>query len=594
MTERVVHLQTQTQNIHQQWARPAALTGLVAAGFLIAVVLIMGDSHLQERRSNPLTLGQIASLKKELVNQPANDAIKQQIRQLDLDVRQRYFHRRSLAARGAWLLLAGSLVLLVAIKTSLILTAQPYLPNPEVNPVHQQRHAALLVRRQIFAAGCVLAGALIAVAAMPASRLPSFSLATGPGAATTNPAPAANATPVTPDQLAKNWPAFRGPHGTGVAAPAEYPIRWDAASGDNVLWKAQVELPGHSSPIVWEDKVFLTGAAPEKRELYCFDAATGQLKWKQPVGQTGNPGLDLGEASGGYAPNTPATDGQRVYALFPTGDVAAFDLAGKKIWAKNLGLPKNPYGHATSLLVWNGLLIVQYDQGNTATDGNSSVMALDAATGNLVWQTKRQMMASWATPIIIQTGNDYQLVCNGMPYVIAYDPKNGNEIWRVKCMDGEVAPSPVFAAGLVLVCNERAELAAIKPDGKGDVTATHIAWKMDENLPDIVSPVSNGELVWMIKTSGLLTCVDLKDGKVVYEFDFADKETLEVKASPVIVQNRIYLLDLAGVTHVLDTGRQFKQLSTGTVGEECNASPAFAHGKIYIRGAEHLYCIGKK
>ncbi|MCY2952900.1 MAG: PQQ-binding-like beta-propeller repeat protein [Planctomycetota bacterium] len=387
------------------------------------------------------------------------------------------------------------------------------------------------------------------------------------------------------EQFDRNWPAFRGPLGTGVVLGGQgYRAEWDAASGRNILWKAKVPLPGHGSPIVWEDMVFVAGGNSEQREVYCFDAASGALRWNQAVGSPRR--LDLASASG-FAPSTLVTDGQRVFSVFPTGDVAAFDFAGRRLWQTNLGTLKNAYGHASSLLTCRGRLIIQLDQGDATGASGSVLLALDAATGQRVWQASRPVFASWSSPILAQLPAGAQIITCGNPFVIAYDPESGKEIWRVRCLAREVTPSPVAANGFVYACNQGATLVAIRPGGQGDVTDSHIAWRLEEGLPDIVSPLVTGDLVFMVTTAGTITCCDARDGRFIWDHDLE----VEVKASPALVGQRIYLLDTAGVMHILEAGRAFKEIARATLAEECIASPAFAANRIYIRTKEHLVCV---
>jgi outer membrane protein assembly factor BamB len=233
---------------------------------------------------------------------------------------------------------------------------------------------------------------------------------------------------------------------------------------------------------------------------------------------------------------------------------------------------------------------VLLDEG-TPGKTNSRLLALDAASGKTAWETPRPVPASWATPILISTGKRDEFITCAKPWVIAYDPATGKELWRVKALDGDVAPSPTYGGGLVLAAQSGAKGVAIRPDGAGDVTATHVAWIAEDGLPDIVSLLADGKLLWLTATEGTLTCYRLKDGSKAYEQEFDD---MTVKSSPTLVGDRIYLVDEKGVTHILAAGEEFKELGKAALGEAVTASPAFLDGRIYMRGKTHLYAIGKK
>jgi outer membrane protein assembly factor BamB len=360
-----------------------------------------------------------------------------------------------------------------------------------------------------------------------------------------------------------------------------------------MLWKAAVPIFNPNSPIVWGNRVFLTGATAGNREVYCFDALSGRLLWQKPVntpeGSSGEPPT-VSEESGSFAAATAATDGRRVYAIFATGDVAAFDFKGNLVWAINLGKPDNSYGHASSLEIYQDRLLVLFDQG-TGKDGKSKLLALDTLSGKTVWQSQpRPIPNSWASPILVNTGQRNLIVTCGNPLAIAYDPATGTELWRAQVLYGEITPSPIYANGLVLTAMEGEKLSAIRPDGVGDVTKTHVVWTADEGLPDIPSPLSDDQRIYLATSGGAVTCYDAKTGKKLW-----DKE-LEVsfKSSPSLAGNRVYLVADNGLTFVLHAGPEFKELARSDLGEEVLASPAFADGRIYIRGKQHLFCLGNK
>jgi len=391
------------------------------------------------------------------------------------------------------------------------------------------------------------------------------------------------------------WPRFRGPGGAGTAGDGEYPTFWDATTGEGIVWKTPVPLPGYGSPIVWGDRVFLTGADERTREVYCFDAASGGMLWRAvmdgvPDSRDGPEDL-WNEAS--YAAPTPATNGLQVCAMFANGDIAGFDFQGKRLWACNLGLPDNDYGHASSPVMWRNLALVQFDQAK-AEDGKSALIALDSETGRTVWRVKRPVGQSWSSPILIRAGGADQVVLLGKPWVMAYDPATGEEIWRADCMEDAywAAPSPVFAGGSVFAGADGGYLTATKPDGRGDVSKTNVRQISDVDLPNIPSLVSDGELVFVLAEYGLLTCYDALSAEHLWQEDFTEADR-EFQASPVLAGGRLYFIDNQGVTYVVKAGREFESISRAELGEPCpGASPAFAGGRMYIRGNRHLYCIG--
>lgn len=282
-----------------------------------------------------------------------------------------------------------------------------------------------------------------------------------------------------------------------------------------------------------------------------------------------------------------ATDGRRVYVIFANGDLAAFTIEGKLVWSKTFGPLKNPYGHAASLTIWRDRLILQLDQGDSE-EGKSKLYALEGATGRVVWQTPRKVGASWASPIVIEAAGKPQVITLAVPWVIAYSATDGAELWRVEGLDGEITPSPIFAGGFVMAVSPSEKLMAIRPDGQGDVSKTHVAWVAEDNVPDITSPVSDGQLVFTVSSTGVVTCWNAKDGKKQWEHDFE----MEFHASPSLAANRLYLFSQKGTALVVEAGAQFKELFRTEMGDAFHASPAFAPDRIYLKGLTNVFCLG--
>ncbi|MHC4168482.1 MAG: M56 family metallopeptidase [Planctomycetota bacterium] len=385
-----------------------------------------------------------------------------------------------------------------------------------------------------------------------------------------------------------NWPCFRGPGGSGISAHSNIPVGWDGPSGRGILWKSPVPLDGNNSPIVWGDRVFIAGGTGDKYEVYCYDGSSGLLLWTGSVPMTRLPNGEEFEPfeDTGYATPTMVTDGKRVCAIFVTGDVGCFDFHGRRLWTKSLGIPDSAYGYASSLAVFRNLAIVQYDQAGP-DDGKSGLLALNMASGEIVWRTKRPVANSWTSPIITRIEGRDTIVTAADPWVIAYDPATGTELWRAECLAGDIASSPIYANGRVFAIEPYSKLVAIEAGGRGDVTKTHLAWNNEDGGPDICSPLSDGKSIYLL-ADGLLTCLAISDGKTLWEEDLREY----FFASPSLVGDKMYLLSDKGNMFIIKPGAEYKLLGKSALGEECRASPAFADGRIYIRGQKNLYCIG--
>jgi outer membrane protein assembly factor BamB len=377
------------------------------------------------------------------------------------------------------------------------------------------------------------------------------------------------------------WPRFRGPGGLGLVTGgmAERP--------KEILWKSRVPLEGESSPIIWDQRIFLTGANKAKREVYCLDAESGQLLWQREVSIPDETGSGTRDRDILLAAATPIADGSSVYAIFGNGDVACLDFQGEVRWSRNVGMPVDDYGHASSLELWENLLFVQFDQGQVE-DGKSKLLALASECGRTVWETPRPVPCSWSSPILVNVGQQAQLITCAEPWLLAYEPATGREIWRANCLGGQIVPSAIHANGLLYVVSPDSKLAALRPDASGDVTNTHIVWTADEGLPSICSPVCNGELLWLVDSGGVVTCYDARNGRKLWQNDLG----AGCQASPIVVGDLLYILSDGGTLFILEAGPQFALKGRIELDEGCQASPAVHQGRTYIRTKRHLICLG--
>ncbi len=590
------------------WARACSRIAWVAGVFSLVLggLLVANSFHLYRGAGNGklrlVEASELLPLKTALRQDPKNEALKQQLRELDQQLRHEYFRREKLAARGGLILLGGATVFLLALHLAAQLR-RPRISMPTIplRPEDPLRKAALGAKA-VTGATLGLAGLTLALvwgtqrqwqghAGAAGAASPSAGAAGGADPAAVTPAPAADYFP-SAAEIAANWPYFRGPAGSGITTLTDLPETWDGASGQNVLWKTPVGLPGESSPVVWGQRIFLTGATEKRREVYCFDANSGALLWKEPVTTPHSERAEPPEImeDTGFAAPTAATDGRRVFAMFASGDIAGFSVEGKRLWVRNLGELENTYGHATSLTLWRNRVIVVLDQAD-AKANKSQIMALDAATGETVWSTPRPVANSWVSPIIIEHAGREQIITASDPWAMAYDPATGKELWRMKGLRGDVAASPAYANGLVYVASDQTCIAAIKPDGDGDITDSHVAWKQeDSGLPDMCSLLCDGPRLYTL-VFGMFYAFDALTGELLWEYDTEARH----EASPSLVNGRIHLLSNEGETLIGEaTPEGFKETDRAPLGEEAGASPAFAPGRIYLRGKEHLFCIGNK
>ena len=588
----------------EQGRRAAVQCAWVAGLFSAVVCLILVFDYGRRLAEDPLNTAEYLELKEQVAAAPTDEGPRVALRRRDQLLRQDYFRQRQFAERGTWLLLGGLVVMAVSIKTAATLNRKLPMPVGRTGSADTESKMTETARRAVAGLALVAVGTVVALNLTLPSGIPTpddSSAALGPVVPDVEPAPLAPDYP-SDEEIARYWPRFRGPGGLGISAYDNIPTKWDAESGENILWKTPVPLAGNNSPVVWGDRVFLCGADEQHRQVFCFDADSGELLWEKELPGTPASTAKVPDvmADTGLAAPTMATDGRRVYAMFANGDVGAFDFSGKLAWSKSLGMPKNVYGHGASLAIYRDRLLIQFDQGEKK-EGLSALLAINGASGETVWSIPRKVSNSWPTPIVIDVAGRRQIITGADPWVIAYDAVDGAEIWRAKCLEADVGPSPVYADGIVYTVNEYPVLSAIKADGSGDVTETHVLWTGEDGLPDCASPLATAKYTILVDAYGYVTCYDAKAGDLLWEYELEDAA---VVSSPSLVGNQMYVFANEGQSWVIDieakkpaddaeNAAEFRTVATGNLGEGCVTSPAFQDGRIYIRGKEHLFCIGK-
>jgi len=385
----------------------------------------------------------------------------------------------------------------------------------------------------------------------------------------------------------QNWPCFRGPEGDGSSSETNLPVRWDSVT--NVLWKIPVPGTGHSSPVIWNDRLFLTTALIESQEkvLLCYNIKTGQLIWQKTVLK--GP-FESKHDNNSFASGTPATDGNLVYVSFLEGQnilVAAYDFQGKQVWKQHPGTFYSPHGYSCSPVLYENEVIINGD-----SQGDSFVAAMNKSNGKIIWKVPHKNPShSFSTPIIRKIAGKTQLIFCGNREITSYNPSDGSRYWFVKGPSEDFCSSPVYneKAGLIIVSSAWPirNIVAIKPDGKDDVTDSHVVWQSRNGAYYVASPVTTGNYLFTTMTSGKVYCMEAATGKVIWTEDLGLQYP-----SPVLAGGLVYMPNDAGVITVIKPGPKFDYISKNPIGEKMNASPAISNGKIYLRGYKHLYCIG--
>ena len=604
---------------------------VIAGIFCAAVALLLLLNFWQITKTDPIESKALEALVERLKDDANNEELKEEIRNFDLLARKAYFNSQWQVETGAYMLLLGAIVLAFALRV--YYSAKSKIEEPE--KVLENEIASRIIAQK----GIIIVGAAVMVLALLASflsvnQLKSYDAASlvadnettaeeavevinvAPAQTVTNEAveeatvgenaTSENATGVQPEEsssetiaetpiaepkpaaasgmtlaeIQKNHNSFRGPLSQGVIMHKDIPTEWDGAAGTNVLWKVEVPKHGFNSPIIWGDKLFVAGADNATREVYCYNRNDGRLLWTGVADNiSGSPATPprVTDDTGLAAP-TLTTDGKAVFAIFATGDVIAFDMNGKRLWARNLGVPDNHYGHSSSLITWSGKLFIQYD-----TNRGGKVMALDNRTGETVWETQRNSKISWASPVLAEVDGKYQLLLTSDPIVAGYDVETGEELWSVECMMGEVGASVGYADGIVVAANEYARMVAI------DIRTQEVLWEDDFYLPEAASLLAHDGLLFAATSYGVFVCYDLKEGELLWEDDFGSP----VYSSPVYIDGKVFLMDNDGVMRIYEFSRELKKVSENELGELSGPTPAFADGRIYIRGEKDLYCIGK-
>lgn len=408
---------------------------------------------------------------------------------------------------------------------------------------------------------------------------------------------------------AENWPQWRGPQSQGISAEKSLPTEW--GPGRNIAWKTPLPL-GHSSPIVWGDRIFLTsaiegdvvpGVVPESvriqqphpdsvagdrkhtLKVLALDAKTGKILWEQTAYE--GPMFDARHRRSSFAGPTAITDGKMVYAYFGPEGLYAYDFSGKLVWKvvekfHTLGL-----GTGTSPVLFNNTVIIQRDQ----DEKTSVVVAYDKVTGKEIWKTARPVQISWSTPVLVDVGNRTELVTNGTEHVIGYDAATGKELWKTTGVRSNAIHTPLVGNGLVIVTAgfPAKRIIAIRPGDQPD--DRRVAWEYSKGTGYVLSNILYDGQVYLSTDNGIVTCLDAATGKVVYEGGRPPKPT-HFMGSAVAYNGMIAMTSEDGDTFLLKAGPKHEIVRVNTVDEPVYSSLALANGRIYIRAEKHLYAIG--
>ncbi|MGB2906324.1 MAG: PQQ-binding-like beta-propeller repeat protein [Candidatus Aminicenantaceae bacterium] len=430
---------------------------------------------------------------------------------------------------------------------------------------------------------------------------------------------------VEPD-ISQIWPQFRGTNAAGVATEQDLPLNWDVKTGDNIRWKRAIPGLGHSSPVVWGDKVFVTTAVGEGKEaylkvgrygespdnpedydhhykVYCLDRTTGEIVWEKTA-YTGKPKVAR-HIKSSHANCTPATDGKHLLVFFASQGLYCYDLEGKLLWTRDLGyldagafdVPDIQWGFASSPIIYQDKVLVLCDVNN-----QSFITALDLESGKDIWRTLRDENPTWGTPTVHASADRTQVIVNGYKHIGGYEVETGKAIWWMRGGGDVPCPTPVVAHGLVFITNAHGRMRpiyAIRLEAEGDISLDrnensnrYIPWSFPRRGSYQPTPLVLDDLLYVADNGGILTCYTAVTGEEKYREKIGG-DLSSYSASPVAVDGRLYFTDEFGTIFIVKAGPQYEFLTKNSMDEVCMATPAISHKTLFIRGRRHLFAIGQ-
>jgi len=575
---------------------------IVSAIFIVTLAIMLATNYFQVRGKTPLQSEVVELLKQLNDRNSGNVELQEQIRQLDLMARRAHFIRSDHMMTGVYILFGMLVIFIVCIR--LYYAEHKNIPDKDIDPIDEWAVKSQARRYVLWSAtGVAVAALVFALLSLPLLKsekeeaqslmaldeeiifefeeagvyIAEQNLSEADANEDADESEDTTGGVVAVSNVSYN--AFRGNNSNGISSARNLPVKWDLAAGTNIAWKRDVPRGGMSSPVINGNRIFFTGADAEVRELYCYDLITGEKLWT--LAATDIPGSPARVPElyydGILAGSTVAVNGNQVCAIFATGDLICADMNGNRLWAKNLGVPDNHYGYASSLLIFGNSLIVQYDNRN-----DPRVMALDLTTGAERWSRNRtERSLNWGSPSIANVNNTPVLILIGCPGVTAYNPVNGQQLWRVEALSSEPAASPASANGIVFVATEYSKLTAINAaDGT-------VLWDNIEVLPDTSSPVATADNVYVADPYGMFVAFDAKTGVMRAEHELG----IGFYSSPVIADGKIYLINREGKVHIFTSDNSFRLIESFETGEGVYATPAFTDCRIVIRTEKSIYCV---
>jgi outer membrane protein assembly factor BamB len=548
---------------------------MVSGLFTLVVAITMIFSLIQLKTINPLDNPSLQTIKEQFDRDPDNRDKAEQVRAIDLMARKAYFSSRWQVETGSYLLLAGAFVFvlfqrLIAGSEKPARSRRPDRPDINSERIRNRRYLV------------ISAGALTIIAIISSFVMRKELPAPGKSSAATGniePSKVVTGSIQPPGDI--NYPFFRGEGSRGIAGGKDFPTEWNGPENKNIKWKITVPGTGKNSPVIWGDKLFITGAVNGKCEVYCIDKNSGTILWTGaasdfPGSSSEEPESD---AEAGMAVPTSAVTENEVCAIFGNGNLVCFDHDGKLKWGKNIGVPQSSYGYSASLVIYDKLLLVQYDSQDKIT-----ISGFELSTGEQKWQTLRSGRPVNSSPVLAIFDGEPQVIINGNPNVSSYNPVSGEELWSLPGVSGDVAPSLAVNSKMVFAVTDYYNLIALRPGKNGSKV-----WEDNTFTPDVSSPVANDKYLFVSTGNGDAACYNAETGDTLWSHYFEDP----FYASPIICDNKVWMLNRSGTMYIVEAGSTFKLISSSPLGENTDCTPVFSERKIYLRGRVNLYCISK-